>query len=398
MRQLLAQYARPLSFLVLLIVALLGVYGLGHQYEFARTQTDCVALARVVKLALSGHSPYDRALVTSTFGALPFTVDELFYPPSFIPFVAPFVGLGEIPFRIFVVALQVLCFWYVISRSARGVSPQYRSWVYLSPVVFLALFQTARFGQISCFVCAAALYFWDSFKSNRTGVWGCIVLFVASIKPSAVLAILIFLLLEREFLVITSVCVLHAVCTYVASVLTGVDSSLLLSGWLEAVAHYRELPQNSPSGSFVYGASVLLERVSGVTMALDFAAVPLSVLVWRMRRSFSVYECVALLLLISFIVGSPHAYDLLFLVPALFCVLERRRGLCIYSVVSAMLLLPQRVLHLAGVSFFDSALRVLAPLVLLVFLLRSRQLVGVATTDLKSLPRRRVDERDPLGV
>ena len=403
MRQLLSQYARSLSLCGIVLAALLGVYGFGHQYTFLNTQTDCRALARVIQLALGGHSPYDRALIEGSFESAPFTIDELFYPPSFIPVAAIFVGLGEVPLRMLVGALQVLCFIWIISRATRAVSAQdrgasYAPLLYLCPVAFFALFQTARFGQISCCVCLATLYFWDRWRAGRVGLWGIAALCLASMKPSAVLALFVFLLLEGKVGIVLSVALLHLLSAALASALTSVELSALISGWVDAVAHYRELPQNAVTGSFVYGVSVLVQRMTGFVIMLDFAAIPLAFLVWRARRQLSSHECIALLMVISFTIGSPHAYDFLFLLPALFCVIERGYGVVVYWIVCAMLLIPQRALQVVGVSSFDSILRVLAPLVLLIFLLATRKLVKVAAADIKPLSRGGMEKTNPFGV
>jgi hypothetical protein len=217
-------------------------------------------------------------------------------------------------------------------------------------------------------------------------------------KPSAVLALFVFLLLEGKVGIVLSVALLHLLSAALASALTSVELSALISGWVDAVAHYRELPQNAVTGSFVYGVSVLVQRMTGFVITLDFAAIPLAFLVWRARRQLSSHECIALLMVISFTIGSPHAYDFLFLLPALFCVIERGYGVVVYWMVCAMLLIPQRALQVVGVSSFDSILRVLAPLVLLIFLLATRKLVKVAAADIKPLSRGGMEKTNPFGV
>jgi hypothetical protein len=239
--------------------------------------------------------------------------------------------------------------------------------VWLSPVVFLALFQTARFGQLSCFVCAAALCFWDRWRAGRVDWVAVALLFLATLKPSISLPIVIFLAFERSFALLVAVALMHVGGTWIASALIGVDAGALLTEWLMSLGRYRELPQNSPSGSFVYGLSTLLYRTTDVQCSLDLLALPLSYIVWRFRASYTANDCIALLLLIAFMVGAPHAYDFLLLLPALWSVcggLENSRAGSLYGIASVMLLLPQRVLESVGFSSFDGILRVCAPIVL----------------------------------
>ncbi len=373
------------SWLGLAVVALLGVFGFGHQYDLSLTQTDCRALLEVVGRAIrEDFSPYQRASVESLSAVLRFPVDELFYPPSFIALAAPFTLSGEAFSRVLILVAQVLCFGYVISRSAKEIPARHQAWVWLSPVAFLALFQTARFGQLSCFACAAVLCFWDRWRAGRMDLVAALLLFVATVKPSISLALLVFLLLERSFALLFVVALMHVGAGWIASQLSGVALWSLSTEWLSSLASYRELPQNSPTGSFVYGLSTLVHRFTDTQYSFDWLALPLSYAVWRMKNLFTQHECIALLLLISFVVGAPHAYDFLLLLPALWSVCGRAMpagdgdralswgtGMCI--LVSVMLLLPQRVLLSAGFTSFDSILRVSAPLVLGIALVAGRR-------------------------
>jgi hypothetical protein len=362
------KYLRIVSWSGLAWAALLGIFGLSYQHDLSLTQTDGRALFQVIERAIqNGISPYQRQNVEGLSATMRFAVDELFYPPSFIALAAPFLFLGEDGVRALLLLAQVLCFGFILSRASKHVPDRYQAGVWLCPVAFLALFQTARFGQLSCFVCAAVLCFWDRWRAGRADFVAMLLLFLATVKPSISLALVVFLAFERNFKLLFVVGLIHVGATWIASTLTGVDVGTLFTEWLASLGRYRELPQNSPSESFVYGLSTLLYRTTGAQYSLDLLALPLSYVVWRFRASYTANECIALLLLVSFVVGAPHAYDFLLLLPALWSVwsrLEKSQAASVYILVSVMLLLPQRVLGSIGLSSFDSVLRVCAPMVL----------------------------------
>lgn len=362
-----SKFVRPISCILLIFAALLGIYGAGHQSDFSLTQTDCRALQRVVAFALTGHSPYNTALVAAAFIDAPFKVYELFYPPSFIALIAPLTFVGDLGIRVVTVIAQVLCFWFVLSQ-ARQLDPRLQPFVFLSPVVFLALFQTVRFGQISCIAAAIALLLWQRLQGTKGNALAVVLLFLATLKPSSTVALVVYLMLERRFALLAAAGCVHVVFTMVASLLTGIDPVELCAQWLRAIPKYREFAVNSPAEGVVYGLSVLVHRVTGVVRSLDVLAVPLAYLVWRMRDRFSRSEVAALIFLISYMVGTPHAYDFFMLLPALIAILERPHGVWVHAVVALMLLVPQRVAQPIVGSEFESIPRVLAPVVLFLFM------------------------------
>jgi hypothetical protein len=354
---------RVLSLLALVGAALVGVYGLGHQNNPSLTQIDCRALQRVVEFAVAGHNPYDRAAVDVAFATLPYKVHELFYPPSFIALTAPFVFLGDVALRSIVVCAQVLCFLLLIS-PVRRLPQLLQPLVLLSPVVLLSLYQTARFGQITCIACAAALVLWDRLPRSKSILFDGVLLCIATVKPSSTLAVLVYLLLERRFAILAIAALLHVASTQLAYFLTGIDPLSLMSSWVQTLPRYREFAVNTPEGNVVYGISVLIHRVFGSVVTLELLTLPLTYLVWRMRTMLAPYESIALLLLIAFIVGTPHAYDLFMLVPAMVCILRRPYGVWVYTLVTLMVVVPQRVLEPLVGQALESLPRVLAPVVL----------------------------------
>jgi len=366
--------ARILSLLALVSAALVGVYGLGHQNEPALTQIDCRALQRVVEFAIAGHNPYDRAAVDAAFVAAPYKVHQLFYPPSFIAFTAPFVLLGDVALRTVVIGVQILCFLLLLS-PARRLPQLLQPLAILSPLVLLSLFQTARFGQITCIVCAAAIILWNRLPRSRGIFLNGVLLCIATVKPSSTLAVLVYLFLERRFAIISVAALLHVAGILAASFLTHIDALTLISSWIRTLPMYRDFAVNTPEGDVVYGISVLIHRVSGSVVTLELLALPLTYLVWRIRVLWAPSECIALLLLIAFMVGTPHAYDFFMLVPAMICILGRSYGVWMYTVVTLMVVVPQRVLEPVIGQAVESLPRVLAPVVLFICMLlqRSRQ-------------------------
>jgi hypothetical protein len=375
--RLVSKLVRPVSFILLVAAALLGLYGLGHQNNFLLTQTDCRALQRVVAFALQRHSPYDRALVDQAFIDAPFKVHELFYPPSFIALTAPLTLVGDLGIRVLALVAQLASFWFVLSQ-ARRLPVRMQALAFLSPVAFLALFQTVRFGQISCIAAAMAILLWKQLEGQRleglrTTLFEGVLLFIATVKPSSTVAVLVYLVLERRFSLLAVAGLLHGACTVVAWLLTGIDPISLCAQWLHTIPKYREFAVNSPAESVVYGLSVLVHRLTGAVVSLDILALPLTCLVWRLRDRWTTPDVIALLFLISYMVGTPHAYDFFMLLPALIRTITRSLGVLIYAAVSLMLLVPQRVLQPVFGPEFESVLRVLAPVVLFLFLSFSPQ-------------------------
>jgi hypothetical protein len=180
-------------------------------------------------------------------------------------------------------------------------------------------------------------------------------------KPSITLPVVIFLALDRAVLLLIGAAALHVLLLCSATALTGIDPVSLLKQWLSVLATYRDLPQNDPSGEFVYGLSSLLTRILGKAPSLEVLALPGTYLVWRARSQLSLQQSIALLLVVAFVSGAPHAYDFFMLVPGLLCLLESNRGVLHYLLASAMLLVPQRLVELMGGRSFDSVFRVLAP-------------------------------------
>jgi hypothetical protein len=359
---------------VLLVSAALGVFGIGHQNALHNTQTDIIALRHVGAMASEGVSPYNRVAVVQAASHLPFTVDELFYPPSAIPLLVLLGSLDTTLIRVLAVVVQVLCAVYLVYRyqpnereqnAPVNVSTVARKLplTLFCPVLLLALYQTVRAGQVSCVVVVAALIFWKLYhdRSSATTWFRMLALCVATMKPSITLPVVIFLALDRAFLLLIGAAALHVLLLCSATALTGIDPVSLLKQWLSVLATYRDLPQNDPSGEFVYGLSSLLTRILGKAPSLEVLALPGTYLVWRARSQLSLQQSIALLLVVAFVSGAPHAYDFFMLVPGLLCLLESNRGVLHYLLASAMLLVPQRLVELMGGRSFDSVFRVLAP-------------------------------------
>jgi len=370
--------AKKISLCACIMCAALGVFGVGHQNSFTHSQTDIQALRYVGQLARQGVSPYSREAVIEGAHHFPFVVDEFFYPPSAIPFVVALSFIEPTTVRLALVALQIVSaamfiFLCVTPRQGGATFPGHRVahvLLYFSPVLLLALYHMARTGQVSCFVVVASLLFWQRYRANpRIVTWREIALLsVATIKPSIAFTLVIFLVLERRFILLTSVALVHIVSALAASVVTGLSLLSLTSGWREALLRYRFLPQNAPTGSFVYGISSAVSRVWDSAPSLELLAFPITYLLWRQRKVFSDQQLIALLVLVAFILGTPHAYDFFMVVPALLYTLGYPSGLLVYSVVSVLIILPQRIVAQLGVSSFDSSCRVLAPLILFGYL------------------------------
>jgi hypothetical protein len=364
--------ALPLG--VMLICALVGVYGLGHQNNLLTTQADIVSLHFLGSLARGGISPYNSETVDRLSAGLPFPVEELFYPPSFLALLLPISVLDETTLRVFTVLAQIACTAWLTFYLARGNTPSASAQLLTiyNPLLYYALFQTVRFGQISCLVVALAVVFWHQRTTSKSPWWNALLLCGITMKPSIALGLLCFLLCERSFGLLVRAGLLHVLCLLTVSVVSGLNPLALVQEWFAALAAYRDHAVNSPVSPYVYGISTGLERMFGVSVALDLLVVPTAYLLWRVREVFSQSETLALLLAAAFVFGTPHAYDFYLLAPALLCLVDipGKRGAAFAFAV--LMILPQRVMVELGFVGFDSVLRVVVPMVLSAMLVSTR--------------------------
>jgi hypothetical protein len=362
---------RLLPFCALCCCALLGVCGVGHPGALLATQSDAIALQRLGALALDGTSPYSQALVREVTRSSPVPVNELFYPPSFIPALLLLTAADESVWRAVLLIVQIACSAYLLSwAAARGASAKLM--VGYAPILLYALYQTARFGQITCIILVCALLFWEQYRERKNFWRSALLLCGATMKPSVTLALLGYLLCEKRFRLLGCAAGLHLLLVGLVWVTTGHDPLSMFTGWLGALSSYRGYLHNSPAGSFVYGASTALYHLVGVSSALDLLALPVAYLLWRMRGVFSQAETIALLLATAFVFGTPHAYDFYLLVPALVCLVNRTGKVVGCMVLSTLMLTPQRVMIELGFVEFDSVLRVVVPLVICTLLVATR--------------------------
>lgn len=357
---------KALPLCMMCLCALVGVYGLGHQNDLSSTQADILSLQFLGSLAAHGTSPYSREVVQRLGTALPFPVHELFYPPSFLAFLIPLANLNDGALRLLTALIQIACTVYLalyITRLSDRLVSTLRFALY-NPLLYYALFQTVRFGQLTCVAVVLALLVWNRRSERRNVWWTAALLCGVTMKPSIALGLLCFLLLERNFALLLRAGFLHLACLCAAALMSGLNALSLLQEWLGTLAAYRDYAVNSPTGPFVYGVSTALERISGVSLSLDLVVLPAAYLIWKTREHFSQIEILALLLAAAFIFGTPHAYDFYLLIPAFLCFANtpaRRVTSCILMV---LMILPQRLMTEAGFVTFDSVLRVVIPLVL----------------------------------
>jgi hypothetical protein len=358
----------------MLLCALLGVYGLGHQNDLLTTQADIVSLHFLASLARVGISPYNGEAVARLSAGLPFPVEELFYPPSFLALLFPLNALDETTLRVFTALAQIACTaWLVFYLARRNIpSASERLLTIYNPLLYYALFQTVRFGQISCVVVALAVVFWHQRTTSKSPWWKALLLCGITMKPSIALGLLCFLMCEGRLGLLVRAGLLHVLCLLTVSLVSGLNPLSLVQEWFAALAAYRDYAVNSPASPYVYGISTGLERMFGISLSLDLLALPAAYLLWRAREAFSQSEILALLLAAAFVFGTPHAYDFYLLAPALLCLVDIPGKRVPAFTFAVLMILPQRVMAELGFVSFDSVLRVVVPMVLSAMLVSTR--------------------------
>lgn len=357
---------KALPLCMMCVCALVGVYGLGHQNDPSSTQADILSLQFLGSLAAHGTSPYSRKVVQQLGAGLPFPVHELFYPPSFLAFLIPLASLSDGALRVVTILIQIACTVYLalcITRVSTG-SISTRRFALYNPLLYYALFQTVRFGQLTCVATVLALLVWNRRNEQKNVWWTAALLCGVTMKPSIALGLLCFLLLEKHFALFLRTGLLHLASLSAAALMSGLNPLSLLQEWLGTLAAYRDYAVNSPTGPFVYGVSTALERISGQSLSLDLLVLPAVYLIWKTREHFSQIEILALLLAAAFIFGTPHAYDFYLLIPAFLCFVHTPAQRVASCILMMLMILPQRLMTEVGFVTFDSVLRVVVPLVL----------------------------------
>lgn len=369
--------AYALSPVLITLCALIGVFGYTHHDSLIPTQWDALGLRYIARAFLQGIDPYSQDSMSTLATETWLPVQELFYPPSFMPLLASCALLPETVFRVLIVVLQIVSFVYISQRSCVRTSSAHTR-ALLAPLLMFSVYQTARFGQVSCFSVALLLLFWDRYRTG-TAPWIQIVLLtLASVKPSVSIAVLVFLIFERRCTLLVGVAAAHLVLTCIAAALTGIEPFSLVRGWLAVLPRYRECLVNIPAGGYIYGLSTLLYQASGVFFSLEWLSLPIVYWIWRTQQRYSRESLIALLLVVSFLVSTPHAYEFCMILPALVCVSRVGDAVGWCWVVTVMSMFPQRLLQTVAPAGFDSTLRALGPLVLCVILSRIRDKAVVA--------------------
>ncbi len=319
---------------------------------------------------LRGESPYDlAAFAPEVIAAAGYDPEvALPYPPQLaLPAMAlATLGLGGARIAMAIVsALSIAALALVTVRWARDAEvprPAGRhpatGWM-LAALVIGCPFAShlAWLGQISLPV--AALLAWGWFHARRgRDVGAGVLLGLATLKPQFVVLPLLWLALERRWRLL-AVAAATSVGLAVPAILSiGVGTAI--GGWVEALAAYTAYEANRPGNPWVVGLPSLLAAVGvdGPGPVVWLAAiVPLVVLLFVARRRLCPDDTLGLLSGVLCALVYAHTNDLVLLAPlaaAVWLHIADRRDLWTpAALVTALLCVPQRLVHLAGVPLLE---------------------------------------------
>ncbi|MBF2027832.1 MAG: DUF2029 domain-containing protein [Oscillatoriales cyanobacterium C42_A2020_001] len=340
-----------------------GLLGVGRQGGFAASNADVIYFYMSAKAWLSGLNPYDY----ETFQKLAQPLERsdvvpFAYPPhSFV--LGGFLSI--FPYSVAKVLMAVLNLVCVVVIAVLGVRlvqmredaagvVRSRSAGWVIPTIVFANPFTSHVlwtGQTALLVGVAAIAGW--ILVNR-GLWlvGGILIGFATFKPQLTVLIVLWLVFERRWRVLTVVGLSALLFSLVPLVSTGVADTL--SGWLRAMSDYKGTPGMTPGTGYIIGISSVVKALGidtskQLTIALTvLGAFPLTFYLFRQRRWAGKSDILGLLLALPILFVYAHDYDLAILVPlvASFCWYLRSRPLSQLIALGLMIVLfiPYRLI------------------------------------------------------
>lgn len=367
-----------------------GIVGVGRGGGLGQFDMKYFYIAgRCLRQGMNPYDPANFALCSRGFTNL---VGGYFYPPQFGPLAIllswlPFSGARALICGINLGAVGLLSIFCAGARnsgtnlSISDPAPEAR---WLIPAIVLGNPFTAHvlwMGQTTLIATAALAGAWVyAWRPSRIWLAGTLMA-VATIKPQIALLPILWLLFERRWKVLA----VGAAASLLLSLpeLLAIGPIETFTGWLSAIARFREVGSNYIGAPHVFGVQNFLAAMGLKVPSLLVVSICATTALWWFRQRVVHWDILALLTTFSLLFGYSHDYDLVALVLLLpaFWRLLRGNGASVLVAILLMLLLcvPQRAVgmhpSLSPVSPADlgnSALvhfRVLVVLALMIWLL-----------------------------
>lgn len=319
---------------------------------------------------LRGETPYDRGAWRARFEAeagydpiVPFP-----YPPQSAPFAVPAAWLGLSAARAIAAAVSLAAVALLALAAVRWVRdaevPRPASTHPATPWVLAVLVVGNPFTSHLTWLAqptlpVAALLAWSWLLARRRHeVAAGLLLGFATLKPQFLLLPLLWLLLEGRWRMLSVAAAVSLALAVPAFASIGVGPAL--RGWTTSLATYTQYDANQPGHSWVVGLPSLA-AACGFPAPEPFvvlaAAVPLVVALFLARRRLCPDDHLGLLAGIQCALVYGHTNDVVFLVPLAAAtwlhIADRRALWAPAALVVALLCVPQRLVHLAGVPLLE---------------------------------------------
>jgi hypothetical protein len=311
------------------VLAAFGAWGIGHGGAMS-TNGDARFLYVAGQLWQRGLSAYgqENALMLSVHPDLVNVVNryDFAYPPSIAPLClllasfpwdqAKLLMTGINVAAALMLGLLVAHFSHTDSRIQSG-----EKWLMAALVIgSLTTAYVVWAGQTTIFITVALIAGWHYVRSGKF-ILGGMLIGVTLIKPQLVIAVILWLILERRWRTLaTAAGVTFLLALYPISITGPID---LLENWYGAISHYPAASYNSLGSRMVFGVQSVLQTL-GIPAPgwVPLLAIVLVGALWRVRSRLMPGDILPLLVGITVLFGYAHGYDLIIvlvpIIPAFF--------------------------------------------------------------------------------
>lgn len=300
-----------------------GIIGVGRKEGFAESGFDMKFLYVAGRTWLQGLDAYNLAARQAATGSLATNIYAFAYPPQVFPLC---VFLGIFPLekaRLLMLLLNVLaaialaffCVRLVYRGEVKQLNHPDSSVQWIIPAIILGNPFTAHvlwMGQTTLITITALVAGWYFSRRDRWFVSGLLIA-VTTIKPQVSLLIILWLVLERRWRLLSVTAVTILVCCLVPMSIAGSIDVFL--HWLQEIKVYKASPFNALGFEHVFGLQNTL-YIAGIKLpSLVPIAVVLTGVLWCQRSKLLADDVFGLLLCVLFLFGQSHDYDLVALAP-----------------------------------------------------------------------------------
>jgi len=308
-----------------------GIFGFGRGAPMG-SQFDTRFLYIAGRAWLAGLNAYDPDVALQVSAGLPETTRQydFAYPPQIAPFC---LFLGSLPWvqakRVLII-LSLLCLGLIIYFCLQFIKRPKRKWQgqdkagsdwYIAALIignpFVA--EVLWMGQTSLIAGAAITGGWYFYRRQQWLASG-ILMAIATIKPQLCVLAIFWLILERQWRILGVMAGMLLLFCLVPMMISGPLG--MVEDWFASIAIYRSQPYNmlgwfgqTRLQNAIYITTNYLTDGNGIKFPNFFPfAVFLTFALWLMRSRLLEDDVFGILLVVSFVFGFGHYYDLAVLV------------------------------------------------------------------------------------